>query len=202
MGGGKRSIDRRRERLLADPNSRRESDINHNRTRVVYQGQPCLRGHSGERYVSGHCVECLRERQKIRMALLRKDPKRREHLLRQQTTATKRWQLKTQNDPNRKIDRYARELIKYLFKHGSSPTALKLIGMPSLADYKMYISSKFLPGMSWTNYGRYTGNWCIDHIIPTNSFDLRDKKQKAAAFHHTNTQPLWFGDNSRKSCQL
>lgn len=202
MGGGKRSIDRRRKRLLTDPGSRRESDINHNRTRVVYQGQPCLRGHSGERYISGHCVECSRTKQLAWKAKTLKDPKRRERMSRQQVAATARWQFKVRKDPNRRIDRNTRELIKYLFKHGSSPTALKLLGISSLEDYKIYISSKFLPGMSWANYGAYTGSWCIDHIIPTNSFDLRDKKQKAAAFHHTNTQPLWFGDNSRKSCQL
>lgn len=199
----RRTIERRRERLQADPSSKRESDINHNRTRTVYQGQPCSRGHGGERYITGHCVECLRERLKTRMARLRKDPDTRGKINKQQSAASKRWYHKTKTKrPNAKIENQARSALSCLFKIKSPRTALKLLGVSSLDEYKAHLASLFLPGMSWANYGKYAGSWCIDHIIPTNSFDLLDEKQKAAAFNYKNTQPLWFGENARKSCQL
>lgn len=52
-----------------------------------------------------------------------------------------------------------------------------------------YISSKFVSGMSWENYGKF--GWHIDHIKPCSSFDLSDKEQQKLCFHYSNMQPLW-----------
>jgi hypothetical protein len=60
--------------------------------------------------------------------------------------------------------------------------------------YIQYLESKFLPGMTFENYGK----WHIDHIKPCASFDLSDPEQQRACFHYTNTQPLWMIDNLRK----
>lgn len=60
-----------------------------------------------------------------------------------------------------------------------------------------HIKSKFLPGMSWDNYGRNT--WHIDHIRPCSSFNLLDPQQQKECFHYTNLQPLWAKDNLKKS---
>jgi hypothetical protein len=61
---------------------------------------------------------------------------------------------------------------------------------------KLYLESKFQPGMSWDNWGR-TG-WHIDHIKPLALFNLSDRKQFLEACHYTNLQPLWAKDNLSK----
>jgi hypothetical protein len=66
----------------------------------------------------------------------------------------------------------------------------------TISELITYLQSKFLPGMSWENYGRK--GWHIDHIRPLSSFDLTDVEQRLVAFHHRNLQPLWAGDNMRK----
>ena len=66
----------------------------------------------------------------------------------------------------------------------------------TISELITYLQSKFLPGMSWENYGRK--GWHIDHIRPLSSFDLTDVEQRRIAFHHTNLQPLWASDNWRK----
>jgi hypothetical protein len=64
-------------------------------------------------------------------------------------------------------------------------------------DYVKYIESKWLPDMNWDNYGHGHGKWCIDHIVPLCHFDFEKEDHVALASHYSNTQPLWFSDNSR-----
>lgn len=66
----------------------------------------------------------------------------------------------------------------------------------SKADLIAHIEAKFLPGMSWSNYGRK--GWEVDHIRQCASFDLTDHKQVLACFHYTNLRPLWRSDNQRR----
>ena len=61
---------------------------------------------------------------------------------------------------------------------------------------KVYLESKFLPGMTWKNWSR--AGWHIDHIIPLKFFDLSNKEQFKKACHFSNLQPLWAVDNLRK----
>ena len=49
--------------------------------------------------------------------------------------------------------------------------------------------------MSWDNYGQ----WHIDHIRPCSGFNLLDPIEQRVCFHYTNLQPLWAGDNLKKS---
>lgn len=65
--------------------------------------------------------------------------------------------------------------------------SLILIGCTS-DELKNYLESKFLPTMTWDNYGTY---WHIDHIIPCNSFDLLIEEEQKKCFHYTNLQPLF-----------
>lgn len=74
-----------------------------------------------------------------------------------------------------------------------------LLGM-SLEEFKNYISAKFEPGMSWSNWGKYT--WHLDHIKPLASFDLTDPVQQEKAFYFTNFQPLKAKDNLSKQDKL
>ena len=64
----------------------------------------------------------------------------------------------------------------------------------SIDELKYYLESKFLPGMTWENYGK----WHIDHIIPCAFFILTDYQEQKFCFHYTNLQPLWAEDNLKK----
>ena len=84
--------------------------------------------------------------------------------------------------------------LKYNYK---SISTLKLLGC-SLDLLRLHLQSKFQPGMSFSNYGK----WHIDHIIPCASFDLSKKNEQAKCFHYTNLQPLWAEDNFKKSDKI
>lgn len=69
----------------------------------------------------------------------------------------------------------------------------------TIPEFKAYIESLWLPGMTWENYGRE--GWHIDHIKPCKAFNLTDMEQQKICFHHTNTQPLWEFDNLSKGAR-
>lgn len=58
----------------------------------------------------------------------------------------------------------------------------------TISELKIHLESKFLPTMSWENYGPL---WHIDHIIPCAHFDLIDPTQQEKCFHYSNLQPLF-----------
>jgi len=63
----------------------------------------------------------------------------------------------------------------------------------SYEEFKVYIESKFLEGMSWEN----RSEWHLDHIIPV-SYGLNEE-EILALNHYSNLQPLWAIDNLSKS---
>jgi hypothetical protein len=72
-----------------------------------------------------------------------------------------------------------------------------LIGC-SIGALRSHLETKFLPGMSWDNYGQ----WHVDHIVPCAAFDLSQPEHQQTCFHYTNLQPLWGRDNIRKGKSL
>ena len=78
-------------------------------------------------------------------------------------------------------------------------SAFSLLGT-SIEDFMLYLSSKFEPGMTWENWGKYT--WHIDHIKPLASFDLTNPQELKLAFHYTNLQPLWAKENLSKGSKI
>lgn len=58
-----------------------------------------------------------------------------------------------------------------------------------------YLEARFKPGMSWNNVH-------IDHIVPCDSFDLRDPEQQRLCFYYQNLQPLFAVDNMRKGAKI
>lgn len=62
-----------------------------------------------------------------------------------------------------------------------------------------YISSLFLLGMNWNNYGDI---WVVDHIVPLRLFDMTNNEECAIAFHYKNTVPLFKQDNLYKEGDL
>jgi len=78
---------------------------------------------------------------------------------------------------------------------------LELLGATPL-DCRIWLESKFLPGMTWDNHGWGEGKWHIDHIMPCASFDLTNPDEQKKCFHYTNLQPLWHNDNIAKSDKI
>lgn len=90
-------------------------------------------------------------------------------------------------------------LRKAIFSTYMAGYAVNYLGC-SIEEFKVYLESKFQPGMDWSNYGLY--GWHIDHIISLSSFDLTDKEQLLRACHYSNLQPLWAKDNLKKSSKI
>lgn len=89
-----------------------------------------------------------------------------------------------------------RDAMKNNYKSGSAVRDLWC----TIKYLKTYLENKFLPGMTWENYG-YCG-WHIDHIIPLVGFDLTDRSKVLMACHYTNLQPLWAKDNLIKGAKI
>jgi len=70
----------------------------------------------------------------------------------------------------------------------------------SIKEWKLHLESRFLPEMSWDNYGR--SGWHIDHRIPCAAFDLSKPEEQKRCFHFTNLQPLWAFDNMSKGAKI
>ena len=64
---------------------------------------------------------------------------------------------------------------------------LELLGC-TILEFRKHLESKFLPTMTWENYGSY---WHIDHIIPCVKFDLTKEEEQKRCFHYSNLQPLF-----------
>jgi len=102
---------------------------------------------------------------------------------------------KCKNDMNFKIlCRMRHRLYMVLKQNSKSSSTVSLLGC-SIDFLKHHLESKFTKGMSFSNYGK----WHIDHIRPCASFDLSKSEEQRKCFHYTNLQPLWAGDNIRKS---
>jgi hypothetical protein len=74
----------------------------------------------------------------------------------------------------------------------------------TLEELKAHLEEQFQEGMTWDNYGSYTfgddnSGWHIDHIIPCAAFNFQDTTEQNACFYYLNLQPLWGGDNIKKS---
>jgi hypothetical protein len=108
---------------------------------------------------------------------------------------------KRQNDPNFQITENLRTRIWKAIKVDAGTkqqTTAAMLGC-SIASFRMYLESKFEPGMSWENYGY---GWHVDHIMPCAIFDLTKPDHQKRCFHFSNLQPLWANDNLTKRCSV
>jgi hypothetical protein len=78
-----------------------------------------------------------------------------------------------------------------------SASTMELVGC-EIEELMAHLERQFLPGMTWSNYGKKKDCWSIDHIRPCASYDLRNPKEQRACFHFSNLQPLWHSLNLAK----
>ncbi len=109
-------------------------------------------------------------------------------------------QRRRNQTPNGKIENSIRNRMKnFISKKHKWCKSMVLLGC-SVDVCRKWIEDRFLPGMSWENYGHST--WHIDHIQPCSSFDLTNPEQQKLCFHYTNLQPLWATDNLTKQDKI
>lgn len=97
---------------------------------------------------------------------------------------------KLKTDPIYRLQFNIRSRIRMAFKLNKAKKCKKseeLLGC-SIKIAKEHLESKFLPTMTWKNYGKY---WHIDHIIPCSSFNLVNEEEQKKCFHYSNLQPLF-----------
>jgi len=103
-------------------------------------------------------------------------------------------QNRLKTDPEFKLIFNMRRRIAIALKtHGKGAGTRELLGC-SVEFLWAHLESKFQPGMTKENYGK----WHIDHIRPVDSFDMSDTAQQRECFHWSNLQPLWAVDNWKK----
>jgi len=92
-----------------------------------------------------------------------------------------------------------RNLIRNSFRRGGykkfNISTEEVVGM-NYNDFKKYLESKFLDGMSWDN----RGEWHIDHIVPLSS--AKSEQELICLCHYSNLQPLWGEDNMKKGDKI
>lgn len=103
--------------------------------------------------------------------------------------------------PSGKLQNAIRAAVYASVKRGTKAgrSALTLVGY-TLAELKAHLERKFLPGMSWANYGE----WHIDHIVPlsAHNYETPDDADFKRAWALSNLQPLWAKDNLVKGCKV
>jgi hypothetical protein len=108
--------------------------------------------------------------------------------------------LKRKQDCFYKFKKNLRRLIQSSFKRGgnnfSKKTKTELIIGCSAIEFKEYISSMFLKGMTIENHGE----WHLDHIIPLST--AKTEEDVIRLNHYTNFQPLWAKDNLSKGNKI
>lgn len=139
------------------------------------------------------CVECKLEKSILLFFGIKRNADGRD--IRCKSCENKRKLKILKNNPHIRITENLRKRTRDVLKGASkSKPTLELIGC-SKEQLVKYIESMFTEGMSWENYGE----WQIDHIRPCSSFNLLEKSEQEKCFHYSNLQPLWAGDNKRKS---
>lgn len=121
------------------------------------------------------------------------------------TTDYKKWKKeyhsrRYRDDVEYKLQHLVRNRLLNSIKNGvKKGSAVRDLGC-SIEELRMYLESKFQPGMSWENHGLH--GWHIDHIRPLSSFDLGKEDEIKKACHYTNLQPLWASENIKKCAKI
>ncbi len=102
-----------------------------------------------------------------------------------------------QADPSFRLESAFRANIWHALKKGNTRGRIvRRVGY-SIADLMAHLESRFQPGMTWQNYGK----WHVDHIKPVSRFNCLDPVEFAACWALSNLQPLWARDNIAKGAK-
>jgi hypothetical protein len=171
-------------------------------TAILYVVKICNKcGKEGEFYAGWNsCKVCVRERERERYAA---DPEKklranREYVASHSDRMLTLWRNnERKRRPQRRLTANLRSRLSHaVVRRSKAGSAVRDLGC-SVPELRLYLESKFQPGMSWDNYGA----WHIDHIKPLAKFDLADRDQLLEACHYSNLQPLWAGDNLSKGAR-
>ncbi len=107
---------------------------------------------------------------------------------------------KLKTDVEYRLRSYLRSRMRKALKSkkASKGGALKDMLGCSIEQLKTYIQDKFLPGMTWDNYGK----WHIDHIHPLSKTNLSNPQELLRVMNFSNLQPLWAVDNIKKGAKI
>jgi hypothetical protein len=148
---------------------------------------------------SGDFTQCIANKDglericKICQKEYRDQPKVKEH--RNQKAKQRRG-----TDLNYKLTAYLRSRINKVIKRNQKAgSAVTDLGC-SVDFLKEYIEARFLPGMSWSNWG--PKGWHVDHVTSLACFNLANREQFLTACHYTNLQPLWWEENLHKGADI
>lgn len=124
------------------------------------------------------------------------DPKkRREFFLKNKEKINLNNRKRYKNDVLFKLKKCLSRRLYMAVKSNKNHSVVEYLGC-DINFLKNYLESKFVTGMSWSNYGE----WHIDHIIPLSISNNEQDLYKLC--HYTNLQPLWKLDNIRKSNKI
>lgn len=103
-------------------------------------------------------------------------------------------------DPKWRLDRNMQAGVWRLLVPGTKRRRTYAVLGYTSEQLQAHLERKFLPGMTWANYGE----WHVDHKIPLSAFNYQtpDDIDFKRAWALTNLQPLWATDNRKKNNTL
>jgi len=94
---------------------------------------------------------------------------------------------KYQTDMQFKLKKQFESKLNRLFTDNDvTESSKELIGL-TIPEFRSYLETKFLPGMSFENYGT---EWQFQRVVPFCDFNLTDPEQAKQCNHYTNIRPL------------
>ncbi len=113
---------------------------------------------------------------------------------------TKKAHIKRMSTSKGRLDHAMSSAINIALNGAKNGHCWELLVGYTLNDLMKHLEKQFQIGMTWKNYG----NWHVDHKIPVSVFNY--SKPEDIDFKRCwalkNLQPLWAGDNIRKSNKL
>lgn len=106
------------------------------------------------------------------------------------------------NSPKARLDRSMSGGIYKSLKGAKAGRSWETLVGYNLPRLMRHLEKRFLPGMTWDNYGR--GGWHIDHKIPKVAFNYTSPEHQdfRRCWALSNLQPMWEPDNIRKNAKL
>lgn len=104
------------------------------------------------------------------------------------------------NDPAFAIRNRMTCMINSGLRNGKQGESWLKILPYTLDELMSHIEKQFLDGMTWSNIGE----WHIDHIMPSSSFNFESVSDDDffACWHITNLRPMWAFDNISKGNKI